>query len=263
MPMRILPKGTREELLQCQTRSGEIVVFCAMSQRTIILGDLHGCFDEAIELLDRVAACASDRIVFAGDLVDRGPKPRECVELAMKHESVLGNHEAKHLEQRFRPDAKLSPDHLATRRALGPEHYEYFERLPCFIRLPEHGAAVIHAGALPDVPLENQERYHLLHAQCIRPPARKSYWPSKAPADHTFWTNHYMGPELLVFGHTVVDRPLVSEWAIGIDTGAAFGGLLSALILPEREIVSVPSRQPPRSRGPALYPIHGEVRSHS
>src|SRR5262245_42621663 len=60
--------------------------------RVIVIGDLHGCYDEAIELLDRVAACASDRVVFAGDLVDRGPKRRECVELAMRHESILGNH---------------------------------------------------------------------------------------------------------------------------------------------------------------------------
>ena len=236
-----------------------------MNERTIIIGDLHGCHDEAIDLLDRVGACTSDRVVFAGDLVDRGPKPRECVELAMRHECILGNHEEKHLQQRHRPDERLSPDHLRTRRALGPEHYAYFERLPLFIRLPEHGAAVVHAGALPGVPLEDQDAYHLLHAQCIRPPARKSYWPSKAPADHTFWTNHWRGPERLVFGHTVVDRPLVSEHAVGIDTGAAFGGPLTALVLPGWELVSVPSRQPAdgRREGIALYPIFGDVHAYS
>ena len=233
-------------------------------RRTIVLGDLHGCFDEATELLDRVAATSSDRIIFAGDLVDRGPRPRECVELAMRHECVLGNHEEKHVEQRHRPDAKLSPDHLATRRALDPEHLDWFATLPLFIRLPEHGAAVVHAGAMPGVALEDQDPYHLLHAQCIRPPSRKSYWPSKAPADHVFWTNHWRGPERLIFGHSVVDLPHVTDPAVGIDTRALYGRARTARLVPAWELVSVPARH--RYRGGkdvATYVIQGGVSAFS
>lgn len=62
----------------------------------------------------------------------------------------------KHLQQRRSAPEKLSPSHLLTRDALEPQHYEYFERLPLFIRLPEFGAAVVHAGAFPGVPLEEQ-----------------------------------------------------------------------------------------------------------
>ncbi len=233
-----------------------------MSPRTIVIGDLHGCYAEALELLDRCEASSSDRIIFAGDLVDRGPKPRECVELAMRHEAVLGNHEEKHLQQRHRPDDRLSPDHLATRRALEPAHLDYFATLPHFIRLPEHNAAVIHAGALPGLPLERQEPYHLLHAQCVRPPERKSYWPSKAPADFTFWTRHWRGPERLIFGHTVVSEPLVTDWAVGIDTGAAYGGPLTAVILPDWRFVSVRSRQPRRGAEPS-YPLDAGVLGYS
>src|SRR5580692_8437734 len=80
-------------------------------QRTIIIGDRHGCYDEAVTLLDRLAVTEQDRVIFAGDLVDRGPKPRECVDLAMKHECVLGNHEEKHLRD-------TSDHHPETRRAL-------------------------------------------------------------------------------------------------------------------------------------------------
>src|SRR4029079_12461651 len=131
--------------------------------RTIVIGDLHGCYDEAQELLARLGATSSDRIIFTGDLVDRGPKPRECVELAMRHESILGNHEEKHLQQRRREDAALLPDHLRTRQALGPEHIGAFATLPPFIRLPESQAAVVHAGVLPGKPMEDQDPYHLLH----------------------------------------------------------------------------------------------------
>jgi diadenosine tetraphosphatase ApaH/serine/threonine PP2A family protein phosphatase len=234
----------------------------AMSPRTIVVGDLHGCFDEAVELLDRLAVSSSDRVIFAGDLVDRGPRPRECVELAMRHEAVLGNHEEKHLQQRHRGDHRLSADHLRTRRALGPEHYAYLASLPLFVRLPEHGAAVVHAGALPAIPLERQDAYHLLHAQCVRPPSWKSYWPSKAPADHLFWTNHWRGPERLIFGHSVFDAPLVSEFAVGIDTGCVYGRSLTAVVLPGWALVSVPARATyhgKTGRDVAAYRVHGDV----
>jgi hypothetical protein len=209
--------------------------------RTIVIGDLHGCHDEAVALLDRLQATSSDRVIFAGDLVDRGPKPRECVELAMRHECVLGNHEEKHLQQRRRAADKLTPDHQRTRGALADEHYEYFARLPLFIRLPEFGAAVVHAGCFPGVPLEEQSAHHLLHLQHINPPATKSYWPSKAPGDHRFWTNFWRGPERVIFGHSVLDRPLVTEWAVGIDTGGVYGRGLTALVLPDWQLVTVPT----------------------
>lgn len=233
-------------------------------RRIIVIGDLHGCYDEALELLDKVAATSSDRVIFAGDLIDRGPKRRECVELAMKHECILGNHEERYIHQRRSPDERLLPDHLETRRALDPEHLAYFQTLPLVIRLPEHGAAVVHAGAFPGVPLEEQEHSHLLHAQCLQPPARRSYWPSKAPAGFTFWTNHWKGPERLIFGHTVVDKPLVSEWAVGIDTGCVYGRSLTALVLPDWEIVSVLARRQYKGgKEVATYRIHGDVLAYS
>lgn len=209
--------------------------------RTIIIGDLHGCADAADALLERLHVSGSDRVIFTGDLIDRGPKPRACVELAMRHTSVLGNHEARHLGQRHLPDEKLSPDHLRTRRALEPRHDAWLATLPMFLRLPEFNAAVVHAGCFPDVPLEAQSPQHLLHAQHLSPPSRKSFWPSKAPEGHRFWTNFWRGPERLIFGHTVVDRPLVTPWAVGIDTGAVYGRGLTALVLPDWELVTLPT----------------------
>jgi hypothetical protein len=236
-----------------------------MSSRTIVIGDLHGCYDEARALLDKLAVSASDRVIFAGDLVDRGPKRRECVELAMKYECVLGNHEESHLQQRKRKDADLHPDHLESRKVLADEHYEWFRKLPKVIHLPEFGAAVVHAGAMPGVPLAQQDAYHLLHVQCVRPPERKSYWPSKAPADFRFWTQLWRGPERLIFGHTVVDQPLVTEHAVGIDTGCVYGRALTAVVLPDWELVSVPARQTYRGGkdGIRLFPLHGEVNGFS
>jgi serine/threonine protein phosphatase 1 len=232
--------------------------------RTIVIGDLHGCYDETLDLLDSLQVTSADRVIFAGDLVDRGPKPRECVELAMKHECILGNHEEKHLQQRHSKAEKLSPAHLFTRNALEPKHYEYFESLPLFIRLPEFNAAVVHAGAYPGVPLEKQQPNHLLHIQHIKPPGLKSFWPSKAPADFSFWTNFWKGPERLIFGHSVLDRPLVTQWAVGVDTGGVFGRGLTALVLPDWELKTLPTRDYSGGRKTvASYPVQDGVMAFS
>lgn len=227
-------------------------------KRTIVVGDLHGCYDEAVELLDRLAVTVSDRVIFTGDLVDRGPMRRESVELAMRHECVLGNHEDKHLRQRHKPVERLIPDHAETRRVIEERHLDYFAGLPLFLRVPEANAVVVHAGLLPGVPIEEQHRFTLLHAQCVKPPETNSYWPSKAPAGWTFWTNHWKGPERAIFGHSVLDRPLVSELAVGIDTGCVHGRTLTAVVLPEWRIVSVPARKSywgPKGSGIASYPV--------
>jgi diadenosine tetraphosphatase ApaH/serine/threonine PP2A family protein phosphatase len=234
--------------------------------RTIVIGDLHGCHDEALDLLDLLAVGSGDRVIFAGDLVDRGPRRRECVELARRHEAILGNHEENHLNLRRRSPEQLKPDHAETRRALEPEHLEWFATLPLFIRLPEANAVVVHAGVLPGASIERQLPHTLLHAQCVSPPATKSYWPSKAPTGWRFWTNHWQGPERVIFGHTVLDKPLVTPWAVGIDTGCVHGGRLSAVVLPEWRIVSVPARKDyhgPKGTGIARYEVMDGVYCYS
>ncbi|MCW8139309.1 MAG: serine/threonine protein phosphatase [Planctomycetota bacterium] len=233
-----------------------------MTARTIVVGDLHGCHDEALDLLDRLAVTSSDRVIFAGDLVDRGPKPRECVELAMRHEAILGNHEEKHLQQRRRAPERLSPDHARTRAALDERHLDWLAGLPLFLRLPEHGAAVVHAGLLPGRTLEEQLPHTLLHAQCVSPPATKSHWPSKAPPGWRFWTQHWRGPERVIFGHTVLDRPLLGAHAVGIDTGCVHGRALTAVVLPGWELVSVPARRDwwgPKGGGVARFEVQDGV----
>lgn len=244
--------------------------------RAIIIGDLQGCYEEAVELLDKCQATSSDHVIFAGDLLDRGPDNDKCVDLAIhvekdqgKPSCVLGNHEEKHLWYRSKdesgsPAKVVSRSHIETRKQLQDHHYEYLKKLPLFIKLPEHNAVVIHAGALPGIPIEKQDPYHLLHVQMVDPKdPGKSMWPSKAPEGWVFWTNLWQGPETIIFGHTVFDKPLVTEHAIGIDGGCCFGRELWAVILPERKIVRVPSRTNHKDRAVAQYVVHGDVKVFS
>ena len=94
--------------------------------------------------------------------------------------------------------------------------------------------------------------------------AEERIWPSKAPRTHTFWTNHWRGPERVIFGHTVLDKPLVTAHAVGIDTGCVYGGPLTAVVLPKWELVSVPSSQQAGRWGSrAKFRVHGDVSCYS
>lgn len=64
--------------------------------RTIVIGDIHGCFDELVSLLESVKLDASDRVVAVGDLTVKGHKSREVLDLFIsdaRFSSVLGNHD--------------------------------------------------------------------------------------------------------------------------------------------------------------------------
>jgi len=250
-------------------------------KRTIVIGDLHGMCHEAHLLLEKCQATANDRIILLGDLVDRGPDSAGCVDLAMRIEKeqgapacVLGNHEERHLsyddaeKQHGKADVR-SESHMRTRSQLKPRHYEYMRTLPMYIRLPEYNAACVHAGVWPQRSLEQQSKRHLLHIQSIRPFAKspngveQTLWPSRVPSsekDWRFWTHFWGGPERIIFGHSVLNKPLVNHLVVGIDGGGCFGKELWAFVLPDNQIV----RQPCPSTGSKradreLYLIDGDV----
>ena len=257
--------------------------------RTIVIGDVQGCKGDLVRLLNECKVTANDRVILAGDIVDRGPDSAGCVEYAMHREQVqgscaaiLGNHDDRHIfyEDELNRTGRLPSmphTHEATRRQLNQEHYDYMRSLPLFIRLPEHDAVVVHAGVYPGYPIEEQSRRHLLHIQMIRPynddgtPTHdmRSVWPSKVPpgeAGWKFWTNFWDGPERIIFGHSVFDVPLITDKVAGIDGGVCFGLSLHALVLPDWRIVTVHALNdhgPGRRGKVSAYKVHGDVKTFS
>jgi hypothetical protein len=262
--------------------------------RTILIGDLHGCHDETVALLAKCQVTPTDWVIFLGDYVDRGPDNDKCCDLVRQREQVqgrpagiLGNHEERHLDYeatRLRKGTVevQAPTHVATRAQLKPEHFAWFRTLPLFIRIPEHNAVAVHAGVYPNRPIEAQLAKHLLHMQMIQPYDKcgnpthnnKSCWPSRVPDNEDgwqFWTNFWNGPEFIIFGHSVLDRPLITDKVAGIDGGCCFGRDLNAFILDTREVVTVSGAadfgkgRRGRGHGPDIksYPIHGEIRTFS
>lgn len=214
--------------------------------RDIVLGDVHGCIDELNNLLKLVSYRPSDRLVFVGDLVDRGPDSAGVVRRVRElgAECVMGNHDewyvrcARH-ERAFLVSGQAHP------LQKNAEKYELFKRFsevdlawlaqrPYFIRLDDK-TAVVHAGFMPGVPLEEQIPHDMLRLRQI---------------DGVSWATRWTGPEDVIYGHHPSRSDAVATrngdvtcW--GIDTGCCFGNKLTAWVRANNfvQLVSVPARK--------------------
>ena len=216
--------------------------------RVLIVGDVHACARELGILLDRLAPARDDRVVFLGDLVDRGPDVAKVFDLAreVRGELVLGNHEDKFLRweegRRNSPTGEsgvqLAPHHRATLAELRPEDWETMRRGTRYLEIPEHDVLVIHAGLRPGVALAEQDPDDLCRLQNIGPSGRRRRWGTPGTS---FWAEHCDRPGWVVYGHTHSAQPLRYERTLGIDTGCCFGGMLTALELPVWRLHQVPA----------------------
>jgi hypothetical protein len=214
-------------------------------QRTIVVGDVHGCVQELQMLLRKCGHSSGDRVVLAGDLVAKGPDSQAVVQFARENGllAVLGNHDAFALAHRHEAG---KVDRAQGRRSyLGrflPEDWAYLQSLPLFLRLGPATAGgpevvVVHAGAVPGIPFEQQRREHLLSLRSID----DSNAPTSRLLVHFPWAAKWHGPEALVFGHDAVRGLQQTAFATGLDSGCVYGRALTALVLPDREMFQVPA----------------------
>lgn len=224
-----------------------------------MVGDVHGCADELADLLRACEHGRSDEVVFVGDLVAKGPDSRGVLAAfrALGARGVRGNHDAhvlRWLDARDRGEAppSLGRAHRDVAEALDERDWATLRDLPPWLRLPTHGALVVHGGVVPGVALELQDPRLLMNLRTLRPDGTGS----TRAEDGVLWGQAWPGPELVLFGHHARAGLQRHPHAIGLDTGCVYGGQLSACILPARAIVSVPAR---RAWTP-VEPEPGEVR---
>jgi len=244
--------------------------------RTIIIGDVHGMLPELESLLGRLQPTTDDEVVFVGDLVDKGPDSvgvvRRVRELADTVPVVLveGNHEDKH--RRFRKNLTVRPEvaagqaerqpELATiTEGLSEEDVAFLDGAVMFHRVPDHGVLVVHGGIPGDMvtfPATPEEAAALtgkakralsktLRTRHVSAETGKFLQLGKEGPEDPFWADVWDGRfGHVVFGHEpFVAGPALFPHATGVDTGAVFGGSLTALVIDdagERSFVSVPSR---------------------
>ncbi len=230
-----------------------------------IIGDVHGCADELVELLealgygvevsdDRFEVRPPDgrRAVFLGDLVDRGPKSPEVLRLVMGMvESgaalcVPGNHDAKLVRALRGREVQLKYGLAGTLEQLEGEPPEFRDEVASFLdRLVSH--YVLDGGRLVVAHAGLKERYQGRSSGRVRDFAL--FGETTGETDEFGlrvrydWASEYRGDASVVYGHTPVPEPAWINRTINIDTGCAFGGGLTALRYPEMDLVSVPARR--------------------
>jgi protein phosphatase len=236
-----------------------------------IIGDIHGCCDELVALLARLGYAERDgawrhpegrRVVFVGDLVDRGPRIVEVLRLAMGMVAagsalcVASNHDdklARKLHGREVTVAHGLERSLAQLDALpAAEHAPFTAAVRQFIdERPMHawldgGALVVaHGGLRADM---HGRESAAVRAFCLFGDTTGESDDAGRPV-RLNWAADYRGAALVAYGHTVVERAEWQNTTIDLDTGCVFGGSLTALRYPERELVAVPAARAYWSKG--------------
>jgi hypothetical protein len=206
-------------------------------RRTLVVGDLHGCYDELMALLDATNFGAEDRVVCVGDLVTKGEKSREVLELFMsdaRFTSVLGNHDRALLAywrgERKKKKLKDAQRKCAKELKDGRERYAAFlETLPKYVDLGSH--VVVHAGLRPGVPLAEQSIGDLTELRTLG--------DDPASREGTPWYEVYDGEKFALFGHWPGALPRRGPRALGLDTGCVYGQRLTAYVVETGELHSV------------------------
>jgi protein phosphatase len=272
--------GTETEVdaVMCIKRTPLNNNFKQLSGPFDIIGDVHGCFDELIQLLEKlgyaprleegqwqVTPPAGRKLVFVGDLVDRGPNTPAVLELVMrlckegKALSVPGNHDDKlmrmlqgkkvqlnhGLEQ---SKAQLEGCSLAFREAI----IEFIDHLPSHLTLDDGKLIVAHAGLREDL---QQRSSGMVREFCLYGETTGEIDSFGLPIRGN-WAADYRGKAMVVYGHTPVQKAQWYNHTIDIDTGCVFGGALSALRYPEKVLLSVPALQ---AYAPTRRPMNDEA----
>ncbi len=225
-----------------------------------IVGDVHGCFDELIKLLDKLGWRKDDKgqywhpqnrkLCFVGDLVDRGPASAAVLRLAMQMLQagraywVKGNHDHKWARYLKGHNVQISHGIVETinqfkteSQAFKDQVYDLIERLPIYAVLDEAKLIIAHAGL--------EEKFHFKKTKGAK--AFALFGKSSGKYDtngypiRIRWQDDYRGKPTIVYGHVALDNVEDVNNCIDVDTACVFGGKLTALRWPEKEYIQVKS----------------------
>jgi protein phosphatase len=228
-----------------------------------IIGDIHGCYDELVALLNRLGYAVEDResgivveapagrkLIFLGDLVDRGPRTPDVLRLVMSMVArgqamcVPGNHDVKLMRALQGRKVTISHGLAESLAQLAPEPPEFRDAVVKFIDglishyVLDNGRLVVaHAGM--------KQQFQGRASRRVRDFAL--YGETTGETDdyglpvRYNWAAEYRGKAKVVYGHTPIGSLEWQNNTICLDTGCVFGGSLTALRYPENDLVSVPA----------------------
>jgi serine/threonine protein phosphatase 1 len=222
-------------------------------KRLIAIGDIHGQLDMLKLLLEKVQPTAADKLIFIGDYIDRGPDSKGVVNFLLDFKQhfnavfLRGNHEDMLLaflgqdpnahygeaylynggEHTVRSYAGENATFTDLKNAIPESHLEFFKQLKYYHI--EEEFLFVHAGIVPGIPIEKQRTEDLIWIR-----------------EEFLYSETGIG-KIVVFGHTPLRSPLITNDKIGIDTGAGYNMRLSAIELHTKKLFSV-SYQEARQR---------------
>jgi protein phosphatase len=233
-----------------------------------IIGDIHGCFDELVELLTKLGYTLEKtanaegspsysvkppegrKAIFLGDIVDRGPKIVDVLKLVLSMTRdgaalcVPGNHDIKLMRRLRGKDVQITHGLADSLEQLEKESPEFRKQVSDFMDelishyvLDDGKLVVAHAGMKEEMQGRGsgKVRDFALYGETTGETDEFGL-----PVRYN-WAAEYRGNPIVVYGHTPVPQPEWLNRTINIDTGCVFGGSLTALRYPEKELVSVPA----------------------
>lgn len=232
-----------------------------------IIGDVHGCYDELVTLLKQLGYIGGilspdaqsplhhpdgQKVIFLGDLVDRGPQIPNVLRLAMSMVTtgtalcIPGNHDMKLLRKLRGRNVQITHDLAESLAQFAAEPSEFTLQVITFLDslishyvLDDGKLVVAHAGmkSVLQGRASRQVRDFALFGETTGETDECGL-----PVRYN-WADEYRGDAMVVYGHTPTPEPEWLNRTINIDTGCVFGGKLTALRYPEREVVSVAAAQ--------------------
>lgn len=232
-----------------------------------VIGDVHGCGDELEDLLRQLGWSVTwtedggarrptlshpegRKLVFAGDLVDRGPRSLDALLFAEEAVTsgvgyaVMGNHDERLLrwlrghrvDETFGFAETLAEFHDLPKAVLD-RFKAFLETLPSHLVFDGGDLIVAHAGLEDGMALGMSPKVRQF---AVFGPM----WTNKnGETKRIDWAAKYQGAATIIYGHLAQETAVWRNETICIDTSCVFGGELSALRWPERELVSVPARR--------------------
>lgn len=211
----------------------------------IAIGDIHGCYNSLVNLLERIQPSKEDTVVFIGDYIDRGPNTKSVIDYLLEYKEdhacvfLRGNHEEMFLDYLAGDRSGIWESNggvetlesywaLSSNSKIPQAHIDFIESTQLYLETDEF--LFVHAGINPHFSIaENLELFD---------------------QDVFLWERSHLrnGSKLwektVVCGHTPQAQTLFKENLICIDTGCVFShiphlGNMTAIRLPERQVTSV------------------------